>query len=65
MLLNEHEKGELLKIFLDNFDAVSVSGEDFGNSNLVQFNIQLLPDTLLHRAKCRPLNPFPEVDLRR
>ena len=65
VLLNEQEKEELLEIFLDNFDAVSISGEDFGNSNLVQFNIQLLPDTLPHRAKCRPLNPFQEVDLRR
>lgn len=64
-LLNEYQREQVLEVFLSNFDSVSIGGDDFGNSNLIKFNIQLVPDAVPHRAKCRPLNPMQEQDLKR
>ena len=38
-LLTSRQHDRVLQVFLDNFDAVSVSGEDFGCSELVTFHI--------------------------
>ena len=64
-LLTNAQKDSIIQIFADNFDSVSVSGEDFGQSELVKFHIQLVPDAKPTRAKCRPLNPLQEEDLKR
>ena len=64
-LLTSRQHDRVLQVFLDNFDAVSVCGEDFGCSDLVTFHIQLKPGSKPHRAKCRPLNPLQEEDLKR
>ena len=65
MLLSPQQRERVLNIFLDNFDSVSVNGEDFGSSDLITFNIQTVPGAVPHKAKCRPLNPFQEADLQR
>ena len=64
-MLNAEQKTRVLNMFLNNFDAVSTGSDDFGQSDLVQFSIQLLPGSRPHRAKCRPLNPIQETDLHR
>ena len=60
-VLTEKEQNEVLEIFLRYFDACSISDEDFGASNLLQFHITLLPGSVPVRSKCEPLNPNQEA----
>ena len=41
--MTAEEKSKVLELFLDNFNAVSVSGSDFGRTDLVKFEIKLKP----------------------
>ena len=49
---------------MKHFDTVSVSSKDYGSSDLLQFHITLLPGSHPVRARCRPLNPLQEQDLK-
>ena len=60
---SDREKFEA--IFLENFDALSLNEYDFGKTDLLKFHIQVPSDVAPIRAKCRPLNPVQEADLRR
>ena len=64
-LFTEEEKTRLLKMLYDNFDAVSVNDEDFGESKTEVFKLKLKPGTVPHRDKCRQLNPRYLEDLDR
>jgi transposase InsO family protein len=63
--LTPQEQESIIKIFLDNFDAVSISEHDFGKTDLLKFHIQVDKNVTPVRARCRPLNPRQEEDLRR
>ena len=65
MEVEEQIKEQIVDIFLKHWHAVSVSSEDFGKSDLLQFHITLVPGATPVHAKCRPLNPFQEKDLER
>ena len=66
LLNNEPElKEEVLSIFMDNWDAVSVNEADFGKTNLMKFHIKLAPDAVPSRSKLRPLNPAQEEQLKK
>ena len=65
MEVEEQIKEQIVDIFLKHWDVVSVSSEDFGKSDLLQFHITLTPGATPIHAKCRPLNPFQEKDLER
>ena len=67
-ILTKGEKGikdEIVDIFMQNFDAVSVSDSDFGDTKLMKYTIDLIPGTKPIRSKLRPLNPLQEKDLQR
>ena len=54
-----------IKLFLNNFDALSVSDDDFGKTDLVSFQINLKPDAKPFRDKVRPLAPQMEEKLKK
>ena len=60
-----HMEEEIIEAFMDNFDAVSVHESDYGQTQLLQFTIDMEPGAKPVRSKLRPLNPFQEADLRR
>ena len=62
---NKGIKEEIVEIFMQNFDAVSVSDSDFGDTKLMKYTIDLVPGTKPIRSKLRPLNPLQEKDLQR
>ena len=62
--LTDESREQLVQIFMDNFDAISIDDHDFGKTDLLKFHIQVPPDVIPVRAKCRPLNPIQEADLK-
>ena len=62
--LTQKDREEIIKIFLQNFDAVSVDDNDFGRTELLKFHISVPADVVPIRAKCRPLNPKQEEALK-
>ena len=64
MEIEEKLKEQIVDTFLKHWDAVSVRREDFGKSDLLQFDITLIPGATPIRAKCRGLNPF-EINVAR
>jgi hypothetical protein len=62
---NPGVREKLIQIFLDNWDAISVSDSDYGQTDLMKFVIEVPPGTKPVRAKVRPLNPMQEADLRK
>ena len=43
MIINQDQQEQVIDLFMKHFDAVSVSGEDYGSSDLLQFHKTLLP----------------------
>ena len=64
MIINQDQQEQVIDLFMKQFDTVSVSSEDYGSSDLLQFHITLLPGSNPVRARCRPLNPLQVQDLR-
>ena len=62
---NEEDKEAIIKIFMDNWAAVSINEHDFGNTHLVRLQIHLKDQAKPVRAGMRPLNPFQKQDLDR
>ena len=58
-------KEEIIQIFLQNWDAISVSPTDLGHTNLMKFDIDIPPGTTPVHSKVRPLNPMMQTDLDR
>jgi len=58
------KKEKIKNLFMIYFDAILISSEDYGSSNLLQFHIILLPSSHPIRTHCRPLEPIQEQDLR-
>ena len=50
-------------LFYNNFEALSVADDDFGDTDLVTFKIELKPGSKPFRDKVRPLNPHMETML--
>lgn len=63
--LTSQLKDQIIQVFLDNWDAVSVDDADYGRTSLMKFHIELQPGAQPVRQKLRPLNPFQEDDLKR
>ena len=64
MIINQDQQEKVIDLFMKYFDAVSINSEDYGSSDLLQFHITLLPGSHPVRARCRPLNPLQEQDLK-
>lgn len=58
-------KAEVVQIFLDNWDAISVNDADYGRTNLMKFHIEIPKGSKPVRDRMRPLNPIQEKDLKR
>ena len=58
------KKEKIKNLFMIYFDAILISSEDYGSSNLLQFHIILSPGSHPKRTHCRPLEPIQEQDLR-
>ena len=56
---------KLVQIFLDNWDAISVSDTDYGKTDRMKFTINLEPGARPVHSRVRPLNPHQEKDLKR
>ena len=63
-LLNEKQKYEIVEMFVENFDCVSLGEDDLGYCDLVKCDIKLEEGATPVAAKCRPLNPSQIEDLR-
>ena len=64
MIIIQDQQERVIDLFMKHFHAVSVSSEDCGSSDILQFHITLLPGSHPVRACCRPLNPLQEQDLK-
>ena len=62
---NPSAKDEVIKIFMDNWDALAISDTDYGRTDLMKFHINIPAGTQPVRSKVRPLNPVQEEDLAR
>lgn len=62
---NAELREEIIRVFLENFDAVAISESDYGRTELMEFTFDIPRDAIPVRDKLRPLNPFQEQDLRR
>ena len=56
---------ELIQIFLDNWEAISVSDTYYGRTYAMKFHIELEPMAHPVHSRVRPLNPHQEADLKR
>ena len=61
---NSQLRGQIVKMFLDNFSAVARDNDDVGLTNLLKFNIELKPDAKPVYSKNFPLNPDQSKALR-
>ena len=57
-------RGKIVKLFLDNFNAVALNNDDVGETSLLEFNIDLKPDATPVYSKNFPLNPDQSKALR-
>lgn len=62
---NPEHKEEVIQIFLDGWDAISINEADYGLTNLMKFHIEVPKGTTPARDRVRPLNPMQENDLQR
>ena len=62
---NPEAKEEVIQIFLDGWDAISIHEADYGLTNMMKFHIEVPKGTLPVRDRVRPLNPMQEKDLQR
>jgi hypothetical protein len=59
------EQEKLIRIFLQNWDAISVSDTDYGRTEAMKFHINLEPGASPVHSRVRPLNPHQQADLKR
>ena len=60
LLENISDQRRLINIFLNNFDCISTSTSDIGNTSLHTFDLKLLPGTKPFR--CRPIKVNPDAE---
>ena len=58
-------KEEVISIFLESWDAISINEADYGLTNMMKFHIEVPKGTTPVRDRVRPLNPMQEKDLHR
>ena len=63
LIQEEADQRRLIKLFLDNFDCISVSTNDIGRTDLHTFDLKLLPGTQPFRCKPIKVNPTNEAAL--
>ena len=63
LIQEEADQRRLIKLFLDNFDCISVSTNDIGRTDLHTFDLKLLPGTQPFRCKPIEVNPTNEAAL--
>ena len=65
LVKNPKAKEAIVQAFMANLRAVAKDGHDYGDTNLVQFHLEIEPDARPVRQKVRPLNPIQASDLKR
>ena len=63
LIQDEADQRRIIKLFLDNFDCISVSTNDIGKTDLHTFDLKLLPGTKPFRCKPIKVNPTNEAAL--
>ena len=58
-------KEQIIEAFMENLGAIAKDGHDYGNTDLVQFHLEIEPNAKPVRQKVRPLNPIQTSDLER
>ena len=61
---NERLRSSIIRIFLDNFNAVATSDNDVGHTDLIKFKINLKDDAKPVNSRNFPLNPDQSAALR-
>ena len=61
---NSSLRAEIVKIFLDNYNAVAKNSDDIGTTNLINFKIDLKEGVTPVKARNFPLNPDQSAALR-
>ena len=66
-VLNENPgiKKKLIKLLDKHIDTFSSAETSYGHTDLIEFDIKLLPDSEPVASRCRPLNPAQEADLKK
>ena len=57
-------KKKVKEIIRSYSDVFAEPGQEVGETNLLEFNIELVEDTKPHKARVRPLNPKQRAELR-
>ena len=66
-VLNQNKtcKNKIIDILMENLPAIAASDHDYGNTDLLQFHIQIKPNTRPIAQRARPLDPIKTADLKR
>ena len=57
-------KEEVIKLFLDNFDVLATHPSQYGETNVLEMKIDLVPGAVPYKSRVRPLNPDQKGNLR-
>ena len=58
-ILNEDAelKEDVIKLFLDNFEVLATHPSQYGETNVLEMKIDLVPGAVPYKSRVRPLNP--------
>ena len=62
---NSPQRERVINAFMNNLPAVAQHSHDYGDTDLLQFHLQIKPGSRPVRDKCRPLNPIQSKDFER
>merc|ERR1712015_204722 len=62
---NPCQRKKVIDAFMHNLAAVAQHSHDYGDTDLLQFHLQIKPGSKPVRDKCRPLNPIQAKDFER
>ena len=65
-ILNADEKLKeaVIKLFLDNFEVLATHPSQYGETEVLEMKIDLVPGAILYKSRVRPLNPDQKENLR-
>ena len=54
----------MIKLFLDNFKVLAMHPSQYGETDILEMKIELIPGAVPYRSRVRPLNPDQKGNLR-
>ena len=62
---NEKIKEAVIKLFVDNFEVLAAHPSQYGETEVLQMKINLIPRAVPYKSQVRPLNPDQKDSLRK